>query len=74
MGLLPNNRANKVMEILEHKTVSVQLTEISDNLTDVAHCYATMGFIAKWTEQELIENITHIIQEQYFQAITRQIK
>lgn len=54
---------------MEYNTVTVELTTQEENLTDLANAYAQMGFIANMTEIELIENIKHVIQEQYTQAI-----
>ena len=54
---------------MKYGTVTVVLTEPGENLTDLANAYAQMGFVAKITEGELIEQIKNIIQDQYFQSI-----
>jgi len=54
---------------LINNTVTVRLTSPDENLTDLANTFAHMGFVAKMTEYELMQNIKHVIEEQYLQSI-----
>lgn len=58
---------------VEYKTLLVDPTTPEDNLTDLANAYAHFGFVAKMSEQELIENVKHVIAEQYIQSILRAV-
>lgn len=54
---------------IEYKTLLIDPATPEDNLTDLANAYAHFGFVAKMSEQELIENIKNVIAEQYTQSI-----
>lgn len=55
---------------MKYGTLTVKLTNPIENLTDLANLYAQMGFTAKISHTELIENIKNVIEDQYFQSIT----
>jgi len=56
-------------QLIEHGTVSVKLTNPEENMTDLLHLFVHMGFVAKMSEQELIDNCKRAAEDQYFQAI-----
>lgn len=56
-------------KILKFGTVSVELTNPDDNMTDLMNLFAQMCFSTSLTETEAKENANHVIEEQYFAAI-----
>ncbi len=56
---------------VKYNTVLVKPTASEDNLTDLANAYAHFGFVAKMSEQELVDNIKHVVAEQYTQSILK---
>lgn len=67
------NELSQPNQWVEYKTLLIDPTTPEDNLTDLANAYAQMGFVAKMSEQELVENIKHVIAEQYTQSILRSV-
>ncbi len=65
------NELSKPNQWIEYKTLLIDPSTPVDNLTDLANAYAHFGFVAKMSEQELVENIKHVIAEQYTQSILR---
>ena len=67
------NELAKPKNWIEYKTLLVDTTTPEDNLTDLANAYAHFGFVAKMSEHDLVENIKHVIAEQYTQSILQAV-
>jgi hypothetical protein len=56
-------------EKFNYNTVSVQMTQSGDNLTDLLHVFLSMAFVSGLSEREVVENVKRAAEEQYLQAI-----